>query len=154
MPAVYYLAWPSTALAAATAKTIVELPTPANVSVEILELVVGVDVSVAGNVNIQWGTFTTTGTGTAATPQKWRGDRTIDSGVVAAKIADTVEPAGFSQGTAGAVLYPALLVPLPALPFFQWPLDAEFAVPESTNFGIRLTSSVVGNTAGWVKWME
>ena len=72
MPATYYLAWDSTALVATTAKTILELPSPANTSIEIQELVIGCDVSAAGSLNIQWGTFTTTGTGTAATPQKWR----------------------------------------------------------------------------------
>ena len=154
MPATYYIAWDSTALSAATAKTILELPTPANTSIEILELVIGCDVSAAGILNIQWGTFATTGTGTAATPQKWQGDRTIDSAVTAAKIKDTVEPATFTQGTAGAALYPGVLVPTPCLPFFQWPLGREFSIAESINFGIRLTSSVAGNTSGWIVWEE
>ena len=154
MPSSYYIAWDSTALVAATAKTILELPTPANTSILIKELVVGIDVSAAGNILLQMGTFTTTGTGTAATPQKWSGDRNIDSSVTAAKIKDTVEPTGFTQGTAGAALYPALLIPLPALPFFQWPLGEEFAVGESTNFALRLTSSQAGNTCGWMRWEE
>lgn len=152
--ATYYLPWDSTALSAATAKTIAELVIPANISITILELVVGIDVSVAGNMKIEWGTFTTTGTGTSATPQIWRGDRTLTSAIVTAKIKDTVEPSGFTQGTAGGALYPGLLVPLPALPFIQWPLAQEFAVPESVNFGVRLTSSAAGNTMGWIKWEQ
>lgn len=155
MPAVsYYVAWNSVALSAATAKTIIELPSPANCSPQIEELVIGCDATSAGSLKIEWGTFTTTGTGTAATPQKWRGDRTIDSAVSAAKVADTVEPTSFSQGTLGGALYPAVVIPLPMYFPFQWPLDQEFALPESTNFAIRLTSSVAANTMGWLRWRE
>jgi hypothetical protein len=151
----YYIPWNSVALSAATAKTIVELPTPANVAIVLEELLVGCDVSSAGNLVVEFGTFTTTGTGTAisaANIPKWRGDRSIDCGITAAKIADTVEPSGFSGGTLGSTLLPNLVTPTPALPFFQWPMDEQFSVPESTNFAIRLTSSVAGNTRGWVRF--
>jgi hypothetical protein len=156
VPATYYLSWNSIALAAATAKTILELPTPANTSIELLELVIGCDVSSAGSLKIEMGTFTTSSTGgTAATPQKWQGDRTIDSAIVAAEInTSATEPTTFTPGTLGGLLYPGLLVPLPALPFFQWPLGREFSIAESLNFGIRLTSSVAGNTMGWLVWEE
>lgn len=154
MPTTYYAAWTSVALSAATAKTILELPTAANRGMVLKELVVGIDVTTAGNLKIEMGTFTTTGTGTALTPQKWGGDRNIDSGLSSPKIADTVEPSGFSQGTLGGTIYPAIVVPLPAIPFFQWPLDDEFVVAESLNFAIRLTSSVAGNTMGWLRWEE
>lgn len=150
----YYIAWNAVALSAATAKTIVELPTASNHSPQWEELVIGCDVSAAGNLKIEWGTFTTTGTGTAATPQLWRGDRGLTSAFASAKVADSVEPSGFSQGTLGGALYPGLLIPLPMYYPFQWPLEQEFAVPESTNFGIRLTSSVAGNTMGWIRWRE
>ena len=150
----YYIAWNSVALTAATAKTILELPSPANCSPQIEELVIGCDVSTAGSLKIEWGTFATTGTGTAATPQKWSGDRTIDSAVSAAKVADTVEPSTFTQGTLGGTLYPAVVIPLPMYYVFQWPLEKEFALPESTNFAIRLTSSATANTMGWIRWRE
>jgi hypothetical protein len=150
----YFLATGSASITAATAKTFLELPSPANCAVQIEELVIGCDVSTAGNMNIQWGTFATTGTGTAATPQKWRGDRAIDSSVTAAKVVDTVEPTTFTQGTLGAAMYPSILVPLPMYVPFQWPLDHEFCLPESTLFGIRLTSSVTGNASLYVRWRE
>lgn len=151
----YFLATTKTALVAATAKTILELPSPANCSPQIEELVIGCDASSAGNLLIEWGTFVTTGTGTAATPQKWRGDRGIDSAISAAKVADTVEPTTFTQGTLGGTLYPALLVPLPMYVPLQWPLEHEFAIPESTNFGIRLTSSIGSiNATLWIRWSE
>jgi hypothetical protein len=150
----YYLSWTATGLTAATAKTILELPTPANTSVVIEELLLGFDATATGNVKVEWGTFTTTGTGTAATPQKWQGDRTIDSAVSSAKVVDTVEPSAFTQGTLGGTIYPAWLMPLPGYIPLQWPLEKEFAVPESTNFGIRLTSSVTCNTQGYIRWRE
>lgn len=150
----YYIAWNSVTLTTATAKTILELPSPANCSPQIEELVIGSDASTAGSLIIEWGTFTTTGTGTAATPQKWRGDRTIDSAISAAKVADTVEPTGFSGGTLGAALYPNLVIPLPMWYAFQWPLDHEFALPESTNFGIRLTATPTCATRGYIRWRE
>jgi hypothetical protein len=150
----YYIAWNSVTLVAATAKTILELPSPANCSPQIEELVIGCDASTAGSLVIEWGTFATTGTGTAATPQKWRGDRTIDSAISSAKVADTVEPTTFTQGTLGAALYPAVVIPLPMWYVFQWPLDHEFAVAESTNFGVRLTASTSCATRGYIRWRE
>jgi hypothetical protein len=112
-------------------------------------------VSTAGNLKIEMGTFTTTGTGTAATPQKYTSPGgPIDSAVSAAKVADTVEPSVFTQGTLGGAMYPGLLIPTPLYHIFQWPLEEGFSVPESVNFAIRLTSSVTGNTMGWLAWKE
>lgn len=150
----YYIGWNSVALTGSTAKTILELPSPANCSPQLEELVIGCDASTAGSLVIEWGTFTTTGTGTAATPQKWRGDRSIDSAISAAKVADTVEPSAFTNGTLGGALYPSVVIPLPMWFAFQWPLDHEFAIPESTLFAIRLTASVSCNTRGYIRWRE
>jgi hypothetical protein len=150
----YYIAWDSTALVAATPKTILELPTPANTLLDIKELIIGCDLSNAGNLKIEMGTFTTTGTGTAATPQKYNGEATIDSAVTAAKVKDTIEPTSFTPGTVGGLLYPGLLIPLPMYFPFQWPLGEEFQVRESLNFGIRLTASAGCNTMGWIGWVE
>lgn len=154
MSTLYYIAWNGTSLSAATAKTILELPTVANHSPQIEELVIGCDATSAGSLKIEFGTFTTTGTGTAATPQKWQGDRGIDSAFAAAKVADTVEPTGFSAGTLGAAMYPGTAIPLPMYFPFQWPLEHEFSIPESTNFAVRLTSSVAAATTGWIRWRE
>lgn len=154
----FYIAWNSVGLTAATAKTVLELPSPANIELELAEVFIGFDYasSTVGNVVIEFGTFTTTGTGTAATPQKMTSPGgPIDSAVSAAKVADTVEPTGFSQGTLGGALYPAMDLPLPGGPFqVQWPLEEGLCLPESTNFAIRLTSSVASNTRGWVAWKE
>ncbi len=154
----YFVSWDSTALTAATAKTIIELPTIANMDYEIVELVIGSDASTAGNLKIEFGKFTTTGTGTAvaqADVQQFSGgDPAIDSTATALKIKDTVEPTGFTNVAINNALYPSLLIPLPMYFPFQWPLNEGFVIPESTNFGIRLTSSITTNTAGWVAWKE
>lgn len=153
-PALYYASWTSQTLTATVARTMLELPVATNRGLVLQELVLGFDATAAGSVKIEFGTFTTTGTGTALTVQKWLGDRTVDSGLSSPKVADTVEPTGFSQGTLGGTLYPALIVPLPSWMPFQWPLDAEFVVPESTNFAIRLTSTVTCACMGWARWGE
>lgn len=150
----YFIAWNAVALTANTALTIIELPTPANVEVEIVELYIGLDVTTAGSLKVETGTFTTTGTGTAATPQKWLGDRTIDSAVTGAKVKDTVEPTTFTQGTLGGTIFPGYLLPTPGVLPWQWPLMEGLTITESTNFGIRLTSTVSGNTLGYVAWKE
>jgi hypothetical protein len=154
----YYVAWDSTALVSATAKTIIELPTVANIEADICELYLGCDASSAGNLKIEFGKFTTTGTGTAvsaATVQLMSGgDPGLDTALSAIKIKDTVEPTGFSNTADTNALYPSLLVPLPMYVPFQWPLNEGFTIPESTNFAIRLTASIGCNTAGWIAWKE
>jgi hypothetical protein len=149
----YYVAWNAVALSAATAKTILELPTNSTTEIELCELYLGFDTTTAGNCKVEFGTFTTTGTGTAATPQKFT-YQSQPSGISAAKVADTVEPTGFSQGTLGGTMYPGMLIPLPLYLPFQWPLDEGLTVPISINFAIRLTASVATNVMGWVAWKE
>lgn len=150
----YWISWDSTALVAATAKTIIELPTPANTMIDLKELMLSFDATSAGSCNVEFGTFSSSGTGTAATPQKWAGNPNVDSAISAAEIKSTVEPTGFSAGTAGALLYPGYFVPLPGMAFLQWPLAEEFQVVESINFEVRLTSTVACNVKGWIAWIE
>jgi hypothetical protein len=153
----FHIPWTSVSLTAATAKTIIELPSPANIELELAELFVGFDYAstTPGACVIEFGTFTTTGTGTAATPQKYTSPGgPIDSAVSAAKVADTVEPTSFTQGTLGGTCYPAITVPLPGYFQVQWPLEEGLCVPESANFAVRLTSTVACATRGWLAWKE
>jgi hypothetical protein len=153
----YYIAWDAIALTAATAKTILELPTGSTVDIGIDEVFVGFDYansSTLGSCKIQWGTFTTTGTGTAATPAPY-GENRVASLVTASKVANTVEPTGFSQGTLGANAFrPSISIPLPGVHAWQAPTEKELYVPASTNYALRLTSTVACNTSGWVAWVE
>jgi hypothetical protein len=151
-----YLTWDTTGLVAATAKTIAEIPTPSSTDIELCELVIGCDASSAGNLKIELGTFTTTGTGTAVSaPGLYQAsDRAAASLITAAKISDTVEPSGFTTVISGNAKWPILLVPLPMYFPFQLPLGEGLTIPHSTNFAIRLTASIACNTAGWCAWKE
>lgn len=151
-----YLTWDATALVAATAKTIAEIPTPSTTDIELCELVIGCDASSAGSLKIELGTFATTGTGTAVSaPGIYNSsDRTPASLVTAAKISDTVEPSTFTTVISGNAKWPILLVPLPMYFQFQWPLMEGLTIPNTTKFGIRLTASIACNTAGFCAWKE
>jgi hypothetical protein len=151
-----FLPWDTTALVAATAKTIAEIPTPTSTDIELCELVIGCDASSAGNLKIELGTFTTTGTGTAVSAPGiyCSTDRTPASLITAAKISDTVEPSGFTTVISGNAKWPIVLVPLPSWFPFQTPLVEGLTIPNNTKFAIRLTASIACNTAGWVAWKE
>jgi hypothetical protein len=152
------LTWDTTALVAATPKTVAEFPAPAGADLEMAELVVGCDASTAGSLKIEFGTFTTTGTGTAVAAANLMivssTDRGVTSSVTAAKISDTVEPAGFTTVIGGNAKWPIVLVPLPCYFPLQLPLLEGFTVPHSTLMALRLTASIGCNTAGWVAWKE
>jgi hypothetical protein len=154
----FALAWATTALVAATPKTIVEVSIPATMDIELAEIVCGFDASTAGNVRIELGTYTTTGTGTAVTPANIpivaSSDRAVTSLMTAAKVSDTVEPSGFTTAIGGNAIWPGIILPLPCYFPFQTPLYEGMSLPHSTLFAIRLTSSINCNTAGWVAWKE
>jgi len=154
----FALSWATTALVAATPKTIVEAPIPANTDLEIAEIVIGFDASTPGNVRIEMGTFTTTGTGTAVAQANIlsvsSSDRVVTSDLVAAKVSDTVEPSGFTTNAGGNATWPGVLMPLPCYFPFQTPLYEGMTLPHSTNFALRLTASINCNTMGWIAWKE
>jgi hypothetical protein len=154
----FALAWATTALTAATPKTIVEVSIPATADVELAEIVCGFDASTAGNVRIELGTYSVTGTGTAVTvaniPSVSSSDRAVTSLLTAAKVSDTVEPTGFSTAVGGNAVWPGVLLPLPCYFPFQTPLYEGMTLPHSTLFAIRFTASINCNTMGWVAWKE
>jgi hypothetical protein len=146
--------WDNIALTAATAKTILELPTILNVPIKVDEIFIGMTASAAGNCVMQTGTFTTTGTGTALTPFPIGNDQAA-SKLTTGKIADTVEPTGFSAGTLGTTLRPAISWPLPG--YFAWQAMTEkemYVIDTPINWAVRLTSSIASNTSGWISWIE
>jgi hypothetical protein len=154
----FALSWATTALVAATPKTIAEVQVAATDDLELAEIVIGFDASTPGNVRIEMGSFTTTGTGTAVTvadiPIVSSSDRSVLSSLTAAKVSDSVEPAGFTTSLGGNAVWPGVLIPLPCYFPFQTPLYEGMSLPHSTNFAIRLTASIACNTMGWVAWKE
>jgi hypothetical protein len=146
--------WNSFTLPATTAKTILELPTILNVPILIDEMFIGSSASAAGNMTIETGVFTTTGTGTALTPQPWGSDQGA-SKLTTGKIMDTVEPTGFTQGTLGGTIRPAINIPLPGYFAYQAVPGKEYYVIDTPiNFAVRLTSSIVTISYGWIAWTE
>jgi len=146
--------WNNVALTAATAKTILELPTITNVPILIDEIFVGSSATAAGNMILELGVFTTTGTGTALTPQPWGSDQGA-SKLTTGKIADTVEPTGFTVGTLGGIIRPCINWPLPG--YFAWQSMSGkeyYVIDTPINFGVRLTASVATTTYGWIAWQE
>lgn len=146
--------WSNFSLSAAAAKTVLELPTITNVPILIDEIFVGSSASTAGNMLLELGVFTTTGAGTALTPQPWSSD-TNASKLTTGKIMNTGEPTGFTVGTVGGTIRPTVNWPLPG--YFAWQAMAgkEYYVPDTpVNFGVRLTSSIVTVSYGWIAWTE
>jgi hypothetical protein len=137
MAAQYTVTTGSTALVAATAKTVVELTAGANALAELIAL----DVSFNGTtatavpVTVEITTFATTGTGTAFTPKRVGAAGTAQA---TAKINDTVEPA------TQTVIAAWFVSPTSGMSY-QWPLGRELVVANSGLVGIRLTAPAIVN---------
>ncbi len=126
----------SVTLVANTAKTVMELPTSATVPLTIVGLEVMSAATAAGSLVLEWGTFTTTGTGTTVTPQKWGTDQSIAAITGTVKIANTVEPSGFAVGT-----LPSWVIPLPGMYSILYPYGRVLYQPISVNRAFRVTST-------------
>lgn len=134
----YIITSGSTALTAATAKTMIEVASSANMPPEWI----AVDVTFNGTnaaavpVTVDFCTYTATGTGTAFTPKRF--GQALGTSSVTAKINDTVEPAG------ATVLFSWLVPPTSGISY-QWPLGRELFQATSTFMGIRLTAPAAVN---------
>lgn len=124
-------------MAANTAKTLIEIPTGATMPINIRALEVMSRATAAGFLIVEFGVYTTTGTGTTVTPQKWGVDQSVAliSGTV--KILDTAEPAGFARGT-----LPGWSIAIPGMYSIIYPPDLVGYIPISTLRAIRVTSSL------------
>lgn len=124
----------SVALAAATAKTVVEISTGAGVLVEIIQLDITFNGVTATAVPVTVDFIrATTGVGTAFTPVPVGKERGVAQ--CTAKINDTTEP------TAVTVLGSIFVPPTSGLVGYQFPLGREiYSLVASEMFGIRLTA--------------
>lgn len=138
MAAQYTVTTGSTALVAATAKTVIELTAGANVSAEIISLDITFNGTTASAVPVlaEITTFATTGTGSAFTPKRVGTAAGVSQ--ISAKINDTVEPASQT-----AVM--AWFIPPTSGMSYQWPLGRTLTLPVSTLIGLRLTAPAVVN---------
>lgn len=130
----------SIALVAATAKTCIEVPTGSTAPFQTVGLEFSFSATAAGSVVVEWGTYTTTGTGTTVTPAKYGMDQGPTAILGTVKINDTVEPSGFARGT-----LPSWVIPLPGMYSILYPYGRELYQPISTNRAIRLTSTLACN---------
>lgn len=130
----------SVALTAAANKTVLEIPTGSTAGFVVIALEVSFSATAAGSCVVEWGTYTTTGSGTTVTAQKYG----IDQGQVAilgtVKIADSGEPTGFAAGT-----LPSWVLPLPGMYSILYPAGREFFQPVSLNRCIRVNSTLACN---------
>jgi hypothetical protein len=138
----YSISTGSVALVAATAKTLIEIPTGATAPFTVVGLDVSFSHTAASSCVVEWGTFTTTGTGTTATPLKMGMDQGPAAVLGTVKINDTVEPAGFARGT---LLH--WFIPLPGMFSLREPYARELYTPLSTNRALRLTAVAAGNAS-------
>lgn len=123
----------SQALTAATAKTLIEASTTANVPCEWIALDITFDgvTASAVPVRVDLCTYAATGTGTAYTPK--RGGQAVGTAQTTTKINDSAEP------TTPVILMSWFVPPTSGL-FYQWPLGRELFHNVSTVQGIRLTA--------------
>ena|SRR6266487_6079412 len=142
MARAYSISTGNVALVAATAKTLIELPTSANSGLDVVGFDFTFDATTAGSVVVEWGTFTTTGTGTAFTPTQYNAAALVGNGGVAslvtgAKINDSVEPSGFAASG-----LPSIVIPLPNLLPYLWPQGRELHQGPSVKRALRFTSTI------------
>ena len=132
----YSVSTHSVTVVANTAKTVMELPT-STIPLTIILMEFMSAATAAGTLIVEWGSFTTTGTGTTVTPQKWGADQSIAATVGTVKIANSAEPSGFAVGT-----LPSWIIPLPGMYSVIHPYGRELYQPISLNRAFRVTSSL------------
>jgi hypothetical protein len=136
----YVIATGSIALVAATAKTVIEIPTGSTAPFQVVGLEFSFSATAAGSCVAEWGTYATTGTGTTVTAQKYGMDQGPAAILGTVKIADTVEPTTFARGT-----LPSWVIPLPGMYSILYPYGRELYRPLSILSAIRLTSTLACN---------
>lgn len=135
----YVISTSNVALAAATAKTVVEGTSTANVPLEWIAVDITFDGTnaAATPVRVDFCTYAATGTGTTATVR--RAGQAQGTSASTWKINDTVEP------TTPTILFSWYLPPTGGLQYL-WPLGRELFQGTSTIQGIRLTAPAAVNT--------
>jgi hypothetical protein len=134
----YTITTGTVALSAATARTVIEGSTTANVPSEWIALDISFDgvTATAVPVRVDLCTYTATGTGTGYTAKRL--GQAIGTAQSTFKINDTVEP------STPTILLSWLIPPTGGL-FYQWPLGRELFHNVSTVQGIRLTAPAAVN---------
>lgn len=124
----------SITLVAATAKVVLEVPS-AGESFTVVGLEVMSAATAAGSLVVEWGTYTTTGTGTTITATPWGVDQSSVAVLGTVKKDLTTAPAGFAVGT-----LPNWVIPLPGMysSWYPYPMYQ----PPNTLRALRVTSTL------------
>lgn len=138
---------PSTALVAATAKTIAQLRAPTNQRVKVFGFGLYFDAAATGQpVTIRLLRQTTTGTMTAATPQK------TDEGI-STTIQSTAGINATAEPTAGSVLATFTCYPQGGLPV-AFTFDNEVIIGSGNRLGLEVTAPATVNVMGYMEAEE
>ena len=124
-------------LVAATIKGCIEFPTSATAGATIIGVDFTFSASSLGSAVVEWGTYTTTGTGTTVTPAKLGTGQGVAANVGTVKVNHSAAPAGFA-----AAGLPSWVIPLPGMYSMAFPLGREMFQPASILRTIRCTSTV------------
>lgn len=135
----FVIATGNIALVANTAKTCVEIPTGSTMDFDVIGLELSFSATAGTSCIAEWGTFTTTGTGTTVTAAKYGKNQGPAAILGTVKIADTVEPSGFA-----AAGLPSWVLPLPGMYSVLLPYAREMYQPVSINRCLRLTLATGG----------
>jgi hypothetical protein len=141
MAAQFIIPTGTVALTAAAAKTVIEIPTGSTLDFVVVAFEVSFSAAAAGSAVVEWGTFTTTGTGTTVTAGKFGTNQGFAAILGTVKVADTVEPSGFAV----AANVPAWIIPLPGMYSILYPAGREMYQPVSINRAVRITSTLACN---------
>jgi hypothetical protein len=136
----FVIATQSIALTAAANKTIIEVPTGSTMDFDVIGLELSFSAASAGSCVVEWGTFTTTGTGTTVTAAKFGKNQGPAAILGTVKINDTAEPSGFA-----AAGLPSWVLPLPGMYSVLLPYAREMYQPVSVNRCLRVNSTVACN---------
>jgi hypothetical protein len=142
VPAQFLIPTGAVALVAATAKTVIEIPTGSTADFVVVGIEFSFSAAAAGSAVCEWGTYATTGTGTTVTAQKYGTNQGPVANLGTVKIADSVEPATFTRG-----VLPLWIIPLPGMYSAFFPQGREFYRPVSVLSALRVTSTLACNVS-------
>ena len=128
------------ALTAGIKKTAIEIPSNSTMGITIIGLELSFSHTAAGSVQVEWGTYASSGTATTVTPLKYGTGQGVAAVVGTVKVINTIEPTTPVYGT-----LPSWVIPLPGMYSVLYPAGREFFQPASVLRMLSLTSVLAGN---------
>jgi hypothetical protein len=117
-------------------KTLIELPTNSSASLIVVYMELSSEETKAGDVMIEWGTYSSAGTGTAFTPVKFGANQGPAANTGTVQVNNSAEPSGFAVGTGWS-----MIMPIPGSYSMLYPQGREPYQPPSTLRAFRATAT-------------